>query len=192
MNNDNSKMFYISLIMMIVFVFFGSFLILSPESTISLISKTLAALIFLISLSGFIRYFMRLDKSQKFDYNLAYAIITLIFAVILFLKDDAIGILIPPVLGIFMLSNTSLKINEMARLKKEKNNLYKVVAIMMLIEYLSSFMVIFNVFGQVLTINQIVGIFVIFYFVLDFVLVYLLKVIYEGNRSLKVIEEVNK
>ncbi len=192
MNTDSSKTFYISALLMIAFLFFGSFLIMSPQATISFISKSLAALIFLISMSGFVRYLFRSDRNVKMDYNLIYAIITLIFAAILFLKDDAIKILIPPVLGIFMLINTSIKINDAKVLRQDGNKLYKVVLLIMIIEYLSSFAVIFNIFGEVLTINQIVGIFVIFYFVIDFILVYLLKVIKEGSRLPKVIEEVVK
>lgn len=186
--NDNDKRFFYSLLMLIVFIIFGSFLILSPEATISMISKTLASLIFLLSISGFIRYLAREDKTKRIDYNLIYGLITLCFSVVLFLKDNAIGVLIAPVLGVFILTNTSLKITVFNELRKDKNPFYKIILMIMLIEYLTSFAIIFNIFGEVLSINQLVGIFVIFYFVLDFVLVYLIRIIYQNNTEIKLIE----
>lgn len=190
MNTESSRSFYVSLIMMILFIIFGSFLILSPQATISFVSRSLAALMFLISLSGFIRYFMYRDKSKRIDYNLFYAIVMLMFAALLFFKDNAIEVLVAPVLGVFMLSNTSLRINAVSLLRRNKNNLYKLVLFIMLIEYISSLAVIFNVFGKVLTITQLVGFFVIFYFVIDFILVYLLKLITDKEIKLNLVKEV--
>lgn len=180
---DYNKNIYVSFILMLIFIFYGSFLILEPNSAISLVSKLLAAMIFILSINAFIRYFIREDKLKRLNYNLIYGILTAIVAAFLFFKDSAIGVIIPPAFGIFMLINTSLRAVSLSNLIKERNPLWKVVFMIMFVEYLLAFAVVFNVFGEVLKLTQIVGISGIFYTVLDFILVYLLSIISTKNEA---------
>lgn len=189
---DYSKNLYLSFILLLIFLFYGSFLILNPNSAISLVSMILSALIFIFSVNLFIRYFLREDKTKKMNLHLIFGILTAVVAAFLFFKKTAIEGLIPPSFGAFILINTSLKVQSLLELKKSKNTFTKLVALIILVEYLLSFAIIFNVFSKVLILTQIVGLTGIFYFLLDFILTYLLSLLYQTTGNFKLIEGETK
>lgn len=179
-----TKTFYTSLILGITMIIFGIFILFKPESTIIGISHTLSVIIGLIGLSGFLRYFKRENKKSRIDYNLIYGIVSIVVSLILWFKDTAISSLIPFVLGIFMIVNTSLKVGYVKDLKSINNEMYKPVLLMLTFLYLFSIVLLLNLLKNALLLVQAIGMMAIIYSIVDINLGYLLVTIYKkvGNK----------
>ena len=169
--DEAEKSFWISIISLVLFSVFGIYLMLKPDTTIAMISKVLALITLAISIFGIVRYFIRKDKTKKIDINIIYGLIALIIALILYFNPYLIKGIIPIALGGFMLINIVLKIGYIKQVRKNEKSDFGVCIFTFIMMLILSALVILNPLNS----NQILGMTIMFYQVLDVILCYLFK-----------------
>lgn len=169
--DEAEKSFWISIVSLVLFSVFGTYLMLKPDATIAIISKVLAIITLSISIFGIVRYFLRKDKTKKIDINIIYGIVALIIAGVLYFNPYLIKGLIPIALGGFMLVSAFLRIGYLKQVRKNEKNDFGVCIFTFIMMLILSMLVILNPLNS----NQVLGMTIIFYSVLDVILCYLFK-----------------
>ena len=85
------------------------------------------------------------------------------------MHPKAIGSIIPFVLGIIIIINSSTKLNYALQLKKQDHNLWKSTLLVSLLTTICGLVLIFNPFQAASLITRIVGIIILIYAILDIV-----------------------
>ena len=141
----------------------GLVLLIKPDTVISVIAYIIGAILIVLSISNLIRYF----KEKENGMYLGLGIIFLIGAIFVIFKYEMIVSIIPFILGIFVIINSSLKIPYVVELKSMKNDKYIILLISTVLSMLIGLFLIFNPFTSTLTITRIIGIFVTVYSIID-------------------------
>lgn len=162
-------------------IIFGVFFIVKPYSGIRTCEIIFG--IFLL-LSGAVSVF---DYSTKkvvniFNFNMFYGVLSLLFGLLILVNPLALANIITLVFGLWITLSGVVKLNYAINLKKMKEESWSVVLGIGLLTSIVGLLLIFNPFIE-LYITQVLGIFVIFYAVLDFTNNILFK-----KRSKQIIE----
>lgn len=170
-----------SIIFDILILIFGVFFIVKPYSGLRTCEIIFG--IFLL-LSGIVSIF---DYSTKkavniFNFNLFYGILSLLFGLLIIINPLALANVITLVFGLWITLSGIVKLNYAINLRKMKEESWSVIFGIGLLTSIVGLLLIFNPFIE-LYITQVVGIFTIFYAMLDFTNNILFK-----KRSKEIIE----
>lgn len=173
MNKIFVKVYKTSFLTSLCFIILGIFLLLKPETTISLISYILGLIIGIFGISGIVRHFK--NKYQTINLDLSYGIFCLIISMILIFNTKALASIIPSIIGVFIIINSTMKIEYTLLLKKQSNPIWINTLVLSIINLLCGIILILNPFGSAIVITKLIGIFIIIYSVFDLIECYLIK-----------------
>lgn len=162
------KMSQLSTITSIIFIVIGLFLIVKPETTLSLISYVLGIVILVNGIITLIRYYSNRGENSLFDFGLVFGIIEIIIAVIFISSPAAIASIIPLILGIWMFINGIFKLQVALNLKSLNSSSWIYSTVISCLSILLGLVLILNPFEGAIVITQIIGGFLVGYAVLDF------------------------
>jgi len=165
MKETIKRIFTLSIFSSIIFIVIGLLLLLKPGTTLRMISYIIGGLILVFGIFGIARFSTSKEKGLNFD--LVYGILSLIGGLIVILNPEALASIIPVILGIWIIINSSLKIQYAFNMKEEENKKFKITLILSLITLLSGIILLFNPFKAASYVAQAVGIFVIIYATID-------------------------
>ncbi len=158
-----------SIISAILLAILGILLIIKSEETIISISYIVGGALVLLGAIGIVDYIRKLRTELKSELDLVYATVTIILGVLIIMHPKAIGSVVPFVLGIIIIINSSTKLNYALQLKSRKNDLWTTTLIVSLLTTICGLVLIFNPFQAASLITRIVGIIILIYAILDII-----------------------
>ncbi len=161
------KLSQISTITSIIFILVGIFLIIKPETTLSLISYILGIIILVNGIMNLIRYFSNRGTGDLFDFGFIFGIMGVVVAVIFISQPNMIASIIPLILGVWILVNGVVKLQFSMNLRNYQNASWSRSAVISSLNILLGIVLILNPFKGAIVITQIIGGFLILYAVLD-------------------------
>ena len=164
-----SKVFISSILSSVIFVALGIFLFTKPETTISTISYILGIIIILLGSFAFGKYFQSREDGFKFSFSLLYGVLSFVIGLILIINPTALATLIPFVIGFWMITNSTVKIQYSLNLRQYENKAWIPTFIIGLLTLICGLVMIFNPFEGALVITKMIGLFIIVYSVLDII-----------------------
>lgn len=147
----------------------GILLIIASEETIIAISYIVGGALVLLGAIGIIDYLRKLKTELKSELDLLYATGTIILGILIILHPKAIASIIPTVLGIIIIINSSTKLNYAFQLKNQDNDLWKSTLVVSLLTTICGLVLMFNPFAAATLITRIVGIIILLYAILDII-----------------------
>ena len=158
-----------SIITSVLLAILGILLIVASEETVISISYIIGGALVLLGAIGIIDYLRKIKTDLKSELDLVYAIVTIILGVLIIMHPKAIGSVIPFVLGIIIIINSSTKLNYAFQLKSKDNSLWKSTLLVSLLTTICGLILIFNPFTAATLIARIVGIIILVYAILDII-----------------------
>lgn len=163
------KLSKISMFTSIAFILVGLFLIIKPETTLSIISYILGLIILVNGIMNLIRYFMNQTKGNLFDFGLITGVFLVIIAVIFISNPEFIASIIPLILGIWIFTNGIIKIQFSLNLKNYPNSKWTSSLVISIVSVIFGLFLIFNPFKGAVVFTKSIGIFLVIYAVLDLI-----------------------
>lgn len=158
----------------ILLLLFGIMLLFKSDGTIVAISYMLGGALIVLGIIALIKYISKGSENSN-SLNVIYGTITTIFGILIILNPTAIATIIPFVIGIGILINSSIKLVYAMELKNKEDNIWKSTTIMNAIGALCGILILFNPFKTSVLIFKIIGIIIIIYATMDLVSSYQLK-----------------
>ena len=169
MENIMTKLLKSSIWSSIALVILGLLLIFYSELTIISISYVIGGILIAIGVIALIKYISNINKDIKNEIDIVYGIGTIILGIIVISNPKAIASIIPFVLGVLIVINSTAKIDYSFRLKKNKNTLWISTLVVALIALVCGVLLIFNPFAGAEFITKIIGIILLVYAILDII-----------------------
>lgn len=169
MNNIMIKIFRSSLLSSIGLAILGALLIYQSEITIVSISYIIGALLVAIGALSLLKFIKNINNNQKNELDVVYGVVTIILGIIVIGNPQAIASIIPFVIGIIIIINSTVKLQYSLELKKNKNNLWKSTITLSLVTFFCGMLLIFNPFKGAVVITKLIGILILIYAILDII-----------------------
>lgn len=169
MENIMNKLLKSSIWSSIALAVLGLLLIFYSELTIISISYVIGGILIAIGVIALIKYISNINKDIKNEIDIVYGIVTIILGIIVISNPKAIASIIPFVLGVLIVINSTAKIDYSFKLKKNKNKLWVSTLIVALVALVCGVLLIFNPFTGAEFITKIIGVILLIYAILDIV-----------------------
>lgn len=169
MENIMAKLLKSSIWSSIALIILGLLLIFYSELTIVSISYGVGGVLIAIGVIALIKYISNINKDIKNELDIVYGIGTVILGIIVISNPKAIASIIPFVLGVLIVINSTAKIDYSFKLKKQKNNLWVSTLVVSLIALVCGILLIFNPFAGAEFITKVIGIILVVYAILDII-----------------------
>ena len=192
MENIMTKLLKSSIWSSIALVVLGLLLIFYSELTILSISYVIGGILIAIGVIALLKYISNINKDIKNEIDIVYGIGTIILGIIVISNPKAIASIIPFVLGVLIVINSTAKIDYSFKLRKNKNSLWISTLVVALIALVCGVLLIFNPFAGAEFITKIIGAILLIYAILDIIsTIRISKVLKEtfGTNKKKKIED---
>lgn len=187
MSNFVTKFIKSSLFSSIGLAILGILLFVESELTIVSISYVVGAILVAVGAIALINYINDKQKTTKSELNIVYGIGMVILGIIVISNPKGVASIVPFVLGVVIVLNSSAKIEYSLELKKDNNNLWASTMILSLFALLCGILLIFNPFEGATFITKIIGIILFIYAMIDIVAT--LRIRKTVKAALKAIED---
>ena len=162
------KMFKSSLKTSIILLILGLLLIFEAEATIKSISYIIGGILIAIGVLGIIN-FLRKNSPNNNNLDIIYGTVSIILGIIIITNPEAIGSILPIVMGITIIINSAAKLQYAIDLKSNKSDTWKSTMIVSIISVIFGVVLLFNPFKGAVIITKIIGIIIFLYAVLDII-----------------------
>lgn len=191
------KFFRSSLVSSITLFVLGILIIFKSEVTIIAISYLVGGVLIALGAFAIIQFIKNIEISGKNDLDILYGVVTIILGLLIVKNPKLIASVLPIIIGVAIIINSSTKLQYAFELKKENNQQWKTTMIISIISVICGVILLFNPFKGAVIITQTIGIFIIIYAVLDIVSTYIIKknakyihdAISAENKEATIIEE---
>lgn len=167
MKIEVKKTIWPSLISSVAVLLLGLLLFFKSSLTLMGISYVFGGLIIAIGVLAIIRFISNNHSDISNQLNIVYGIVCIISGIFFIEKPAIIGSIIPIVMGIGIIINSSLKIQQSFNLKSLNNNYFLWSFIMALLSLVCGVVLLFNPFKGAVIITKVIGIFLAIYAILD-------------------------
>ncbi len=169
MSNIVTKFIKSSLFSSIGLAILGILLFLESELTIVTISYVIGAVLVAVGAIAFINYINDIHKNTKNELNIVYGIGMAILGIIVISNPKGVASIIPFILGVIIVLNSSAKLEYSIELKKDNNKLWVSTMVLSVVALLCGILLIFNPFEGAAFITKIVGVIIFIYALIDIV-----------------------
>ena len=171
--NKFKSMYRTSIIFSSLLILIGMFLLIKPETTLHAISYFMGVALIIWGLVPIIQFFSNKETMQYLEFSFIIGVFALIFGIIIMIKPNIIGSIIPLLIGIWMVINGVTKLYYSLTLNKLSSATVSII--LSIIILICGLVLIFNPFKGAIILTKIIGISVIIYSILDLVECYTLK-----------------
>lgn len=169
MENIMTKLLKSSIWSSIALIVLGILLVFYSELTIVTISYVIGGILIAIGVIALLKYISNINKDIKNEIDIVYGIGTIILGIIVISNPKAIASIIPFVLGILIVINSTAKIDYSFKLRKNKNSIWVSTLVVALIALICGVLLIFNPFAGAEFITKIIGGILLIYAILDII-----------------------
>lgn len=167
------SMYRTSIVFSIILFALGLFLLINPETTLHAISYIVGTVLIISGIIPVLSYFLNKDTQNYLNFGFILGVFIIIFGIIVIIKPNLIGSIIPFLVGIWMMINGVTKLFYALNLNKEGDAISSIVISLLIL--VSGLLLLINPFGGAIVLTQFIGISVIIYSVLDLLECYTLK-----------------
>lgn len=175
MKIEIKKVLLPSLISSIILFVLGLLLFFKSEVTLMSISYIIGGVLFALGVMAIVRFMTRENNDVFTQLNIVYGVICILGGVFFIKEPELIGSLMPIFLGIAIIINSSLKIQQALMLRNMKSQYWIGSFVTALLCLLCGVVLLFNPFKGAVIITKIIGLFLIIYAILDVVNSFILK-----------------
>ena len=191
------KFFRSSLVSSIMLFILGLLIIFESEVTIIAISYLVGSILVGLGAFAIIQFIKNIEISGKNDLDILYGVVTIILGLLIVKNPKSIASVLPIIIGVAIVINSSTKLQYAFELKKENNQQWKATMIISIISVICGVVLLFNPFKGAVIITQTIGFFIVIYAILDIVsttiikknVKYIHEAIDNGNDEATVVEE---
>ena len=169
------KFFRSSLVSSISLFILGILIIFKSEVTIIAISYLVGGILIALGAFAIIQFIKNIEISGKNDLDILYGVVTIILGLLIVKNPKLIASVLPIIIGVAIIINSSTKLQYAFELKKENNQQWKTTMIISIISVVCGVILLFNPFKGAVIITQTIGIFIIIYAILDIVSTSIIK-----------------
>lgn len=169
------KFFRSSLVSSITLFVLGVLIIFKSEVTIIAISYLVGGVLIALGAFAIIQFIKNIEISGKNDLDILYGVVTIILGLLIVKNPKLIASVLPIIIGVAIIINSSTKLQYAFELKKENNQQWKTTMVISIISVICGVILLFNPFKGAVIITQTIGIFIIIYAVLDIVSTSIIK-----------------
>ncbi len=169
------KFFRSSIVSSISLFILGILIIFKSEVTIIAISYLVGGVLIALGAFAIIQFIKNIEISGKNDLDILYGVVTIILGLLIVKNPKLIASVLPIIIGVAIIINSSTKLQYAFELKKENNQQWKTTMIISIISVVCGVILLFNPFQGAVIITQTIGIFIIIYAVLDIVSTSIIK-----------------
>ncbi|WP_082189876.1 HdeD family acid-resistance protein [Candidatus Stoquefichus sp. SB1] len=166
----------------IIAIVMGFILILFPDTTSQVICYGVAAIIFICGLVNFVRYFSN-DFSYRFGYDLISGFLLCAIGVFMMIRSDIVIMMIPFVIGIFIVVEGVMNIIRSFQLKRWGFERWIYDLILALLLFLLGCIVVFNPFDAAMMSVIFMGVCLIYDGLLNLI------ILHRSNQFAKMLRE---
>lgn len=163
------KMFKSSLKASLILLVLGLLLIFEAEATIKSISYIIGGILIAIGTLGIINFLRKNSSKVNGNLDIVYGTVCIILGIIIITNPEAIGSILPIVMGITIIINSAAKLQYAIDLKSNKNDAWKSTMIVSIISVIFGVVLLFNPFKGAVLITKIIGIIIFLYAILDII-----------------------
>ncbi len=167
MNSFIEKIVKSSILESIGLIILGILLFFYSELTIVSISYIIGGILVALGVMALIKYVNNLNKNVKNELDIVYGIGTIILGIIVISNPKAIASIIPFIIGIVIIINSSAKLEYSLELRKSGNELWKSTMIMAVLTLICGVFLVFNPFSGAEFLTKIVGCVLLIYGIID-------------------------
>lgn len=102
----------------IVFIVLGIILTFKPEETVKIISGILGAIFIIIGIYKVIRYFVRKENENFYNYDLVYGLTAIIIGIVVMVYLSIIGSILRVAIGTWIVYTSFIRINSAIHMKR--------------------------------------------------------------------------
>lgn len=169
------KFFRSSLVSSIMLFVLGLLIIFKSEVTIIAISYLIGGVLVGLGAFAIIQFIKNIEISGKNDLDILYGVVTIILGLLIVKNPKSIASVLPIIIGVAIVINSSTKLQYAFELKKENNQQWKTTMIISIISVICGVVLLFNPFKGAVILTQTIGIFIIIYAILDIVSTSIIK-----------------
>ncbi len=169
------KFFRSSLVSSIMLFVLGLLIIFKSEVTIIAISYLIGGVLVGLGAFAIIKFIKNIEISGKNDLDILYGVVTIILGLLIVKNPKSIASVLPIIIGVAIVINSSTKLQYAFELKKENNQQWKTTMIISIISVICGVVLLFNPFKGAVILTQTIGIFIIIYAILDIVSTSIIK-----------------
>lgn len=169
MNKSFGKAFGISITSSVLFFILGLFLVLKPETTISLVSTVIGIFFLLGGFSSISKYLSNKENQGFLKLDLTKGVILFVIGIILILKGEAVASVLPFIIGIYFIVNSITKIQYSLELKNYNKEKWLPTFVLAGVTLLCGAVFVLNPFRGAVALTQIIGVFIMIYSIVDVV-----------------------
>ncbi len=157
-----------SLLKSLVLIAVGLLLIFMAEATLVSISYLFGGVLIAIGAVAVIQFFKVQEEKKIWNqFNIVYGIITILAGIVLIIKPNIVGSLVPIFLGLGMIVSSSFKLQQALTFKNSESSYWKASLITSLLCLICGLVILFNPFKTAAVVTQMIGIFILIYAFLD-------------------------
>ena len=159
-----SKFMKTSIVSTIILTVFAILLIIQSELTIMGVSYVVGALLIALGVQAELQY-IKSFSAEKQDFSIVYGLACIILGILVIIYPQAIGDIIPFVIGFIIVINSAVKMQYSIEMKKLENKMWPLALILSSIMAICGIILIAHPFEEAVLIT--IGIFILVYAVLD-------------------------
>lgn len=163
------KVFRSSIVSSLILMILGILLFFQSEFTIMVIAYVIGAILIAIGSLAIVKFVQNINNKQKNELDIVYGLGTIILGILVIKNHQTIASIIPFVIGVSIIINSSTKLQFAFELKTQENPQWKMTMLTSIISVACGVILLFNPFKGAILITQVVGGFIILYAILDII-----------------------
>lgn len=169
------KVIISSIVSSLLFLLLGVFLFVKPGLANEVVGYVLGTLIMIAGVNSLVKFFVNQSALRFFDFELVLGILSILLGAMIVFNPLALTSILTVGLGLWMIVSSTIKVQYALELKRYKEESWLLTLIIAILTMVLGLVVIFNPFSGQMLLTKVLGMFVIFYAILDIVECLLLR-----------------
>lgn len=169
------KVIISSIVSSLLFLLLGVFLFVKPGLANEMIGYVLGTLIMIAGVNSLVKFFVNKSALRFFDFELVLGILSILLGAMIVFNPLALTSILTVGLGLWMIISSTIKIQYALELKRYQEESWLLTLIIAILIMVLGLLVIFNPFSGQILLAKVLGMFIIFYAILDIVECLLLR-----------------
>lgn len=165
LKNLLKKSGWVSILESLIFAVLGIILVCKPNGIMNVISYIIGTIFIMVGVVKIINYFQTNTKSDLFNYELLYGIMSAIIGIVMIVHADILSTILGIIIGMWIVYSSIIRATSALKLKAVSGNVWIYSLVLAVIMFIGGLYVIFDV-GMLV---QTIGIIMIIYAIIDII-----------------------
>ncbi len=156
---------WVSIIESLIFAILGIILVWKPNGIMNIIAYIIGAIFITVGIVKVINYFQANGKSDLFNYELLYGIMSIIIGIVMIVHANILSTILGIIIGMWIVYSSVIRAASAFKLKTPNSNIWIYSLVLAAIMFMGGLYIIFDV-GMLV---QTIGIIMIIYAIIDII-----------------------